>query len=76
VTGRAIVYDEERLRVLLSPEHFVGVRRTPGGPAPEVTARAIEESQARLSRDRETLTATRARLANAAHRRHAALEAL
>jgi argininosuccinate lyase len=76
VTGRAVVYDEERLRVLLSPEHFVGVRRTPGGPAPTLTARAIEASQARLSRDRETLTATRARFARAADRRRAALEAL
>ena len=29
----------------MSPRYFVEVRRTPGGPAPEETARALDESR-------------------------------
>jgi len=51
VTGRAIEYDEAALTELLSPSHFVRVRRTHGGPAPEQTARAIEASRKMLAGD-------------------------
>ena len=51
VTGAAIDYEESALAEVLSPAHFVRVRRTHGGPAPEETARAIEESRAVLSGD-------------------------
>jgi hypothetical protein len=44
---------EERLREILSPRDFVIVRRTPGGPAPDETARALECSMAAVSADRE-----------------------
>jgi argininosuccinate lyase len=40
VTGRAIRYSAGALAEVLSPRHFVRVRRTHGGPAPEETARA------------------------------------
>jgi len=63
--GRPIVYREERLREILSPRYFVTVRRTPGGPAPEETARAVDRSHASLSGDREWATSCRDALAAA-----------
>jgi argininosuccinate lyase len=51
VLGRAIEYDEQKLQEVLSPEHFVRVRTTPGGPAPAVTAKAVAESRELLSMD-------------------------
>jgi argininosuccinate lyase len=39
--GRPLSYSEEALGAILSPSHFVSVRRTMGGPAPEETARAL-----------------------------------
>jgi argininosuccinate lyase len=53
VLGRAIDYDEQRLHEILSPEHFVRVRTTPGGPAPSETAKAIAISRDRLASDEE-----------------------
>jgi argininosuccinate lyase len=76
VTGRPVVYDDERLRELLSPEHFVRVRRTLGGPAPDVTALAIEQSHAHLAGDRQSLDTARRRLTEAHRQLRAALEAL
>ena len=43
------------LAEILSPRHFVSVRRTPGGPAPEQTARASAASTAQLEADRAWL---------------------
>jgi argininosuccinate lyase len=63
--GRPIVYTEERLREILSPRYFVTVRRTPGGPASEETARAVDRSMAALSGDREWAVACRDALAAA-----------
>src|SRR5205814_1205794 len=40
VTGAEIAYDEAALAEILSPQHFVNVRRTYGGPAPSETLRA------------------------------------
>jgi hypothetical protein len=39
--GQPLTYSDEALAAILSPSHFVGVRRTMGGPAPEETARAL-----------------------------------
>jgi argininosuccinate lyase len=47
VLGKALAYTEAELMHILSPRHFVEIRKTYGGPAPEETARA-----ARVSRDR------------------------
>ena len=52
VLGQPIEIDDEVLATILSPQHFVEVRITPGGPAPSRTAEAIEESTAALARDR------------------------
>lgn len=50
--GREIVIDDAALMELLSPEHFVAVRRTLGGPAPDVTEKALAASRNLLERDR------------------------
>jgi argininosuccinate lyase len=68
VVGASIDYSEERLAEILSPQHFVRVRRTWGGPAPEETARALSGSAAALAGDRQWLTDTRTGLADAARR--------
>ena len=67
--GASVSYDEAELQRVLSPEHFVGVRRTHGGPAPSETARALDRSGASLAEDErwvasaeEALAAARARL--------------
>src|SRR6476620_6868444 len=39
VTGKEIVYSETDLARILSPRHFVEVRKTHGGPAPSETTR-------------------------------------
>ena len=43
--------ESEALARVLSPRHFVEVRKTPGGPAPSETARAIAASRLRLAED-------------------------
>jgi argininosuccinate lyase len=75
VIGRTIEYDEGRLRELLSPEHFVRVRVTYGGPAPSETARAIAASQERLTADTCWVRETTERLRNAERDLGAALDA-
>jgi argininosuccinate lyase len=49
--GRAIGFTDAALADVLSPEHFVRVRKTPGGPAPEESASAIARSRASLLAD-------------------------
>jgi argininosuccinate lyase len=53
VLGHEIEYDDDALGKMLSPEHFVGVRATPGGPAPAETGRAVECSRTLLATDVE-----------------------
>ena len=51
LAGRPLVYTEAALDKILSPRHFVAVRKTFGGPAPEETARAAGVSRAGLDAD-------------------------
>lgn len=67
VLGRPLVYTESVLAELLSPDHFVRVRRTPGGPAPEETARALAASRDTLGSDRAWLEGAQAALQRAAN---------
>ena len=62
-------YSEQRLEDILSPRHFVMIRRTYGGPAPDETRRAagvsnvkLEEDQGWLTRELEALASARRRL--------------
>ena len=49
--GAPLAYSEAALAGILSARHFVDVRRTLGGPAPEETARAAAVSRGQLDED-------------------------
>jgi argininosuccinate lyase len=66
VLGREILYDEAALTEVLSPWHFVEVRKTLGGPASSETARACRASHDLLNRDTEWIAVRRAVLERAA----------
>ncbi|HTX38454.1 MAG TPA: argininosuccinate lyase [Bryobacteraceae bacterium] len=51
--GGAMAYSDEALATILSPRHFVAVRRTLGGPAPEETLRAAQVSREQLETDQQ-----------------------
>ncbi|PYR42817.1 MAG: argininosuccinate lyase [Acidobacteria bacterium] len=63
--GAPIRYSDAHLARILSARHFVEVRRTFGGPAPEETARAAQASVDELASDRAWLTAATGALAAA-----------
>ncbi len=69
-------YTDAALTEILSPRHFVDVRRTPGGPAPSETTRALGEARARLDRDMGWWAASRDALAAAEARLRDRAEAL
>ncbi|MEY4637026.1 MAG: Argininosuccinate lyase 1 [Acidobacteriota bacterium] len=54
ILGRRLEYTEADLQTVLSPAHFVNVRKTHGGPAPEEAGRAIGASRRLLDTDRES----------------------
>jgi argininosuccinate lyase len=66
VIGRTLDYEQQELERVLSAKHFVNVRTTPGGPSPEITRQAVEESRRRLDADRVWLKGVRAHVADAA----------
>lgn len=76
VAGTAIEYTDDRLAEILSPQHFVRVRRTLGGPAPEETQRALEASRAAIENDAAWSAAARGRIAAAAARLRERADAL
>jgi argininosuccinate lyase len=49
--GAPIQYSDAALADILSPKHFVDVRRTDGGPAPDETGRALNVSRRELDAD-------------------------
>ena len=65
VCGREIRYAPARLAEILSPQHFIRVRTTPGGPAPAETARAVARSRDALAGDEAWLADTVAGLRSA-----------
>src|SRR3954469_6270534 len=73
--GAPLQYSDAALARILSPRHFVDVRRTHGGPAPEETARAAAVARALLDDDQawwtnttDALTAAEQRLSDRAAR--------
>ncbi len=76
ITGREILIDEGTLATLLSPEHFVAVRKTPGGPAAEVTTPALADSRKLLDADRSASATLRAKLCASETKRAEALKKL
>lgn len=67
--GYRIRYTSSEIARILSPEHFVDVRRTHGGPSPDVVAAAIGDARTRLATSRTQLSAARNTLARAAELR-------
>ena len=65
--GVPLQYSDAQIAAVMSPRHFVEVRKSPGGPAPAETARAIQQSREQLASDREWLNATRSAIARAAN---------
>jgi argininosuccinate lyase len=65
VTGKEIVYTDAQLAELLSPRHFVDVRKTYGGPSPSETARAMGVSKELLGRDEQWVADARGKLSRA-----------
>jgi argininosuccinate lyase len=63
--GVPLQYSDAEIARILSARHFIEVRRSPGGPSPEQTARAIEESRALLATDHGWLSERRGALAAA-----------
>jgi argininosuccinate lyase len=63
--GVPLQYSDAQIAHIMSAKHFIEVRRTPGGPAPAETERAITASRAALQTDRAWLTRARERLATA-----------
>jgi argininosuccinate lyase len=63
--GAAVHYSPNQLAQILSPAHFIQVRKTQGGPNPEVVAEAIQVSRERLARDQAWLDDRTTRLKHA-----------
>jgi len=61
IAGHPIVYTDAQLAEILSPRHFVDVRKTEGGPSPSETAKAASASRRALEIDELWLAATRDR---------------
>ena len=76
IAGREIRLSEDELAKILSPEHFISVRRTPGGPAPEIMREALAASSARIVADGRTLHDVRNDLMSAEVRRRQAVDDL
>ena len=74
--GAPVRYEEPVLAEILSPRHFVEVRRTPGGPSPEETARAGAAAAATLDSDRRWWADRTQTVADAEQRRAARSAAL
>jgi argininosuccinate lyase len=64
-TGQALAIDDEVLARVLSPEYFVTVRRTLGGPAPVIVTQAIVQARAQITMDEAELSRRRGSLAAA-----------
>jgi argininosuccinate lyase len=73
--GHHIDYTAAELAHILSPENFVEVRRTWGGPSPAVVADAITASRATFAADSDRLAAHRRALTEAAALRGSRLKA-
>ncbi len=74
--GVPLQYTDAQIEEIMSARHFVEVRRTPGGPAPAETGRALEDAQATLAAHQSWLAGVGDRLAAAHAQLHCRAEAL
>jgi argininosuccinate lyase len=56
VLDRPLPYTDAQLEKILSPRHFVEIRKTYGGPAPDETSSASEASAGRFNLDQSWWT--------------------
>jgi argininosuccinate lyase len=63
--GCEVRLGDAELARILSPEHFVEIRRTAGGPSPEVVAAALTHAEGAMERDALTLAGLRTSVATA-----------
>jgi argininosuccinate lyase len=64
--GVPLQYSDAQIADVMSARHFVEVRKSRGGPAPEATARALQESRERLAADGAWLDERRGAITRAA----------
>ena len=64
--GREVRLGDAELARILSPENFIEIRRTPGGPSPEIVTAALASAQAAMDRDTQLVADRRASVAKAA----------
>jgi len=76
IAGKEIRLSDDALARVLSPEYFVQVRKTAGGPSADVVAAALSESQTTLARDRKAVAELLGGLQAARQRRQEAAAAL
>jgi len=76
VPPTSLGYTDEELTRILSARNFVETRRSPGGPAPSETSRALEVARELLHRDRTWLEAAHKQIEDADTRRRARAQAL
>jgi argininosuccinate lyase len=62
VCGKEIAYTDAQLAEILSPKHFIEIRKTHGGPSPSEITRALNVSKDALSRDQRWLDGATERL--------------
>jgi argininosuccinate lyase len=74
--GHEIRMTEAELKRVLSPEYFISVRRTPGGPAPDVTATALDNAMTQIGEDAAAIAGLRSALEHARQRLAAAMTAI
>ncbi|HXT70793.1 MAG TPA: argininosuccinate lyase [Vicinamibacterales bacterium] len=76
LAGREVRLTDADVARILSPEHFVEIRRTHGGPSRDVVSAALQASGSLLARDRATAGGLRAAIAASDAKRTAALKSL
>jgi len=76
ILGRTLPYDDAALDRILSPRHFVAVRATLGGPAPQETERALASARGVLANDEAWLSGRIEALKKAEAKLRAAADAL
>ena len=76
VAGRDLALSDDELARVLSPEYFVEVRRTHGGPARAVVEEALSVARANLTADEAALSGRRGSLSAASARLKEAVTAI
>ena len=76
VPPTSLGYTDEELTRILSARNFVEARRTPGGPAPAETSRALDAARELLQRDRAWVASAHKQVEDAATRRSERARAL